>query len=244
MNKEELIYEGKAKCILRCEDDDYVIVYYKDSATAFNGVKKAELKNKGVLNNKITALIFNYLNNMGIYTHFIKRIDEVTQICKKVDIIPLEFICRNVVAGSMAKRLGLDEGIVLDCPILEICYKNDELNDPLINNCHAVALNIVSESNLKKCYEITLKVNELLKNLFSKINIKLIDFKLEFGFDNNNNLVLADEFSPDNCRLWEMGTNRKLDKDLFRRDMGDITVTYEEVLSKLEKLMEEDNECR
>ncbi len=229
----KVIYEGKAKCIIESDVKDTVIVHYKDSATAFNGVKKEIIDSKGSLNNEITILIFNYLSENGIKTHFIKKIDNVTQLCRKLDIIPLEFICRNIVAGSIKTRLGLNEGDVFDKELLEICYKNDDLNDPLINDFHVEALKLVEIENLNECYDLTRKINKLLVNLFNEIGIKLVDFKLEFGFDSENNILLADEFSPDNCRLWDKETNKVLDKDLFRKDLGDITVTYNEVLKRL-----------
>lgn len=236
MEKDKVLYEGKAKYILETENPNEIIVYYKDDATAFNGVKKATIANKGVLNNKITVIIYNYLKSKGIATHLIEMIDERSQLCKKVDIIPLEFICRNIVAGAMAKRLGLEEGQVLNDVVLEISYKNDALNDPLLNDAHALALKVVTKEQLEYCYGQVLKINDILKELFAKMDITLVDFKVEFGVDKDGNVVLADEFSPDNCRLWETSTGRKLDKDVFRRDLGDITDTYQLVLSRLEGL--------
>ena len=236
MKKEDIIYEGKAKYLVKTANPDEIIVSYKDDATAFNGVKKATIENKGVLNSKITVIIYDYLMKKGIKTHLIKAIDERNQLCKKIAIFPLEFICRNVVAGAMAKRLGLEEGIPLKEPVLEISYKNDALNDPLLNDAHALALDIINKEQLDYCYDQVLKINDILIDLFNKMEITLIDFKIEFGIDKEGNIVLADEFSPDNCRLWETKTGRKLDKDVFRRDLGDITDTYQLVLSKLEDL--------
>ena len=236
MEKNKVLYEGKAKCVLEADNHDEIVVYYKDDATAFNGVKKATILNKGILNNKITGIIFNYLKSKGIATHLIKMIDERSQLCQKVEIIPLEFICRNIAAGSMAKRLGLEEGQLLDEPVLEISYKNDALNDPLLNDAHALALKIVTKEQLEYCYGQVLKINDILKELFMKMDITLVDFKVEFGLDQAGNILLADEFSPDNCRLWETSTGRKLDKDVFRRDLGDIIDTYQLVLKRLEDL--------
>ena len=236
MNKTNLIYEGKAKYILSTDNKNEIIVEYKDDATAFNGIKKATIKNKGVLNNRITNIIFNYLIKNGIKTHLIKQLNERQQLCKKVDIFPLEFIVRNTVAGSMATKYGLEEGKVLTSPVLEISYKKDELNDPLLNDYHALAIGIISREDLDKCYEQVIKINELLKILFNKIGVTLIDFKVEFGKDNDGNIVLADEFSPDNCRLWDSKTGKKLDKDVFRRDLGNIVDTYQIILNKLEEL--------
>ncbi|MDF9867364.1 phosphoribosylaminoimidazole-succinocarboxamide synthase [Bacilli bacterium PM5-3] len=236
MEKENIIYEGKAKYILETANPNEIIVKYKDDATAFNGVKKAKIENKGILNNKITVIIYNYLMENKIDTHLIKMADERSQLCKKVTIFPIEFICRNVVAGAMAKRLGLEEGMKLSEPVLEISYKNDRLNDPLLNDAHAYALKIINKEQLEYCYNQVLKINELLIDLFNRMDITLIDFKVEFGLDKDGKILLADEFSPDNCRLWETKTGRKLDKDVFRRDLGDITDTYQLVLSKLEAL--------
>lgn len=234
MEKKDMIYEGKAKMIYATNDPNEVIIYFKDDATAFNGVKKASIENKGILNNKITTIIFNYLIKNGIKTHYIKTLDDRSQLTEKVEIIPLEFICRNIVAGSMAKRLGMEEGQKLEQPVLEICYKKDELNDPLINDSHAYALGIVSKENLEHCYAQVLEINKLLIELFKKINIILVDFKVEFGIDKDGNVVLADEFSPDNARLWDATTMKKLDKDVFRRDLGNITDTYQYILDELE----------
>lgn len=231
--KKELLYEGKAKEIYATDNKDEIIMYYKDSATAFNGIKKAEINSKGILNNKISTYIFDYLIENGIPTHLIKNIDERTQLCKKVDIIPLEYICRNVIAGSMAKRVGIEEGTEIDSPIFEICYKNDDFGDPLINDYHAVAMKLITKENLNTTYELLSKVNQLLIKLFDEGNIRLIDFKIEFGIDSDGNIVLADEISPDCCRLWDKDTNQKLDKDVFRLDIGQLVDTYEIVIDRL-----------
>ncbi len=231
--KKEMIYEGKAKIVYQTERPDEVIIYYKDDATAFNGVKKSEISSKGILNNQITEILFKKLENHGIKTHFIKRLDDRSQLCKKVSIIPLEVIVRNVIAGSMAKRLQIKEGTEPANTILEICYKNDELGDPLINDHHAVALDLVSYDELEKIYSMTQKVNKVLKDFFLKQDIKLIDFKIEFGKTLSGDIILADEISPDTCRLWDLKTNKKLDKDRFRRDLGNIKDAYVEVLSRI-----------
>ncbi len=228
-----MIYEGKAKIIYEADNKEEVLIYYKDDTTAGNGAKKAVINSKGILNSKISSYIFKVLAKKGIPTHFVKNIDNRTQVCKKVDVIQLEFICRNIIAGSMSKRLGIPEGKVANSPILDICYKNDDFNDPLINDYHAFELGVVNKDNLQKCYEYLLKINEALKAMFDKAGITLVDFKVEFGLDKDGYVVLADEISPDSCRLWDKVTNKKLDKDVFRRDIGDLTSTYEEVVSRL-----------
>ncbi|MGX7097584.1 phosphoribosylaminoimidazolesuccinocarboxamide synthase [Gemella bergeri] len=230
----KLLYEGKAKQLFECANDDEIYVHYKNSATAFNGVKKKEFERKGVFNNTITSLIFEYLEKEGVKTHFIKKINETDQLCKHVTIIPLEVIIRNIVAGSMAKKYGIEEGKKLAKPVFELSYKNDELNDPLINNDHAVALGIVTEEELENIRMQALKINNLLQKLYLKANLVLVDFKIEFGRDKDGNIILADEISPDTCRLWDKDTNKKLDKDRFRRDLGPVMEAYEEVLRRLE----------
>lgn len=231
--KKELLYEGKAKQIYATDKADEIIMHYKDDATAFNGVKKASIATKGKLNNKISTYIFKRLESEGIPTHLIEVLSEDEQLCKKIEIIPLEFICRNQAYGSMAKRLGMEKGIVFEKPVYEICYKEDALNDPLINDCHALALNIVSEEDLATCYELLAKVNELLITIFDELNITLVDFKIEFGLDSQGKVVLADEISPDSCRLLDKTTNEQLDKDLFRLDLGDITDAYGEIVRRI-----------
>ena len=232
MEKREMLYEGKAKKIYATDTDDKVIVYYKDDATAFNGEKKGQIEHKGILNNSITSKLFELLESKGIKTHFIKKIDEREQLCKKVEIVPVEVIVRNVAAGSMAKRLGIEEGTKLSNTVFEICYKNDDLGDPLINDHHAVAIGLASYEELKEIYEATNIINEVLKEFFLKQNIKLIDFKLEFG-RYKGEIILADEISPDTCRFWDAKTNEKLDKDRFRRDLGNVKDAYEEILSRI-----------
>lgn len=228
-----MLYEGKAKKIFEAEDKDQVIIYYKDDATAFNGAKKSEISGKGVLNNSITTMIFELLHKNGIETHFIEKLSEREQLCKKVEIVPLEVIVRNVAAGSMAKRLGIEEGRELNTTIFEICYKNDELGDPLINDYHAVALGLTTFEELKTMYDTTAKINNILKEFFLKQNIKLIDFKIEFGRFKGK-VILADEISPDTCRFWDANTNEKLDKDRFRRDLGNVEEAYCEILKRLD----------
>ena len=233
MEKQEMMYEGKAKQVYATDDPDRVIIHYKDDATAFNGLKKDSIRNKGVLNNKITTIIFNELNRRGIATHWIETLNDRDQLCKKVRIVPLEVIVRNIVAGSMAKKFGIDEGTELKTPVYEICYKNDELGDPMINDTHAVGLGLATREELDQIYEITAQVNEALKEILDQIGIRLIDFKLEFGKDSTGRVLLADEISPDTCRFWEKGTDKKLDKDRFRRDMGDVIGAYEEIYGRL-----------
>ena len=233
MEKQEMMYEGKAKQVYATDDPDRVIIHYKDDATAFNGLKKDSIRNKGVLNNKITTILFNELNRRGIATHWIETLNDRDQLCKKVRIVPLEVIVRNVVAGSMAKKFGIDEGTELKTPVYEICYKNDELGDPMINDTHAVGLGLATREELDQIYAITAQVNEALKEILDQIGIRLIDFKLEFGKDSTGRVLLADEISPDSCRFWEKGTDKKLDKDRFRRDMGDVIGAYEEIYGRL-----------
>ena len=234
MEKLEMMYEGKAKKIYATDKADEVIVYYKDDATAFNGEKKGQIEDKGVLNNEITSMIFTMLNENGIKTHFIEKLNEREQLCKKVEIVPLEVIVRNVAAGSMAKRLGLHEGFELKTTVFELSYKDDSLGDPLINDYHAVGIGATTFEELNKIYEMTAKINDLLKEFFKKQNINLIDFKLEFG-RYNDEIVLADEISPDTCRFWDAKTGEKLDKDRFRRDLGNVKDAYVEILNRIRR---------
>ncbi len=236
MEKKELLYEGKAKQVYSTEDPNIIVMHYKDDATAGNGAKHALFAHKGELNNKITTIIYNRLIKAGIPTHYIKTLNETDQLCKKVSIFPLEVIVRNTIAGSMAKRLGIKEGTKPSNVIFEICYKNDELGDPLINDHHAVAVGAASYDELAKIYELTAKVNEELKKMFAEIGVNLIDFKVEFGKTADGEIVLADEISPDCCRLWDAKTNDHLDKDRFRRDLGDVMGAYVEILKRLETL--------
>lgn len=234
MEKLEQLYEGKAKKIFRTDKNDEVIVYYKDDATAFNGEKKATINEKGILNNAITSMIFELLKEKGVKTHFIKKLNDREQLCKKVNIVPLEVIVRNVAAGSMAKRYGITEGTELKTTVLELSYKNDDLGDPLMNDYHAVAMGIVTFEELEYIYSQASKVNDILKEFFLKQDIKLIDFKLEFG-KIDDEIVLADEISPDTCRLWDVNTGVKLDKDRFRRELGDLVEGYKEILNRMQK---------
>ncbi len=233
MEKRNLLYTGKAKDIYSTDDENKIIMYFKDDATAFNGVKKSSIANKGALNNQITEILFRKLEKEGVPTHLIERLDDRHQLCHKVEIVPLEVIVRNVVAGSMAKRLNIEEGTEIDNTIFEICYKVDELGDPLINDHHAVALKACTYEELDTIYALTKKINEVMIDIFDKEGIRLIDFKIEFGRMTDGTIVLADEISPDSCRLWDKETNEKLDKDRFRRDLGSVEEAYIEILKRL-----------
>lgn len=233
MEKGALLYEGKAKKIYATNDEQIVWVEYKDSATAFNGEKKAEITGKGRLNNEITSLIFNKLKDRGIPSHFIEKISDTEQLVKKVTIIPLETVIRNTAAGSFSKRLGIEEGTLLSRPIVEFYFKNDALGDPLLTDDHVEILGLASIEESQELKNKALKVNEALTELFAEVGVRLIDFKLEFGKDAEGIILLADEISPDTCRLWDAETNQKLDKDLFRRDLGNLTDAYEIILEKL-----------
>jgi phosphoribosylaminoimidazole-succinocarboxamide synthase len=232
MEKREMLYEGKAKKVYATDDKDKVIVYYKDDATAFNGEKKGQIEEKGVMNNAITAALFELLEAKGVKTHFEQKLSDREQLCKKVEIVPLEVIVRNVAAGSMAKRYGIQEGMELKTTVLELSYKNDDLGDPLINDYHAVGIGLATFEELEKIYEIARKVNDTLKGFFLEQGIKLIDFKIEVG-RYNGEIILADEISPDTCRFWDAKTNEKLDKDRFRRDLGNVKEAYIEILKRI-----------
>lgn len=232
MEKKEMMYEGKAKKVYSTKDSNQVIIYYKDDATAFNGEKKGQIDDKGVLNNNITSSLFQLLEKNGIKTHFIEKLNEREQLCKRVEIIPLEVIVRNVAAGSMAKRYGLNEGYELQTIVFELSYKNDDLGDPLINDYHAVSMGLATFEELKEIYSMAGRINQILKEFFIKQNIKLIDFKLEFG-KCNGEIILADEISPDTCRFWDAITDEKLDKDRFRRDLGNVKEAYVEILKRI-----------
>jgi phosphoribosylaminoimidazole-succinocarboxamide synthase len=233
MNKGQLLYEGKAKRLYETHDSEILFVEYKDSATAFNGEKKAEIAGKGNLNNQITTLIFEKLKANGIASHFVKRLSDNEQLVRKVDIIPIEVVTRNIAAGSLAKRLGFEEGVVLKRPIVEFYYKDDALGDPFITTEHIDVLDIATPEEVQSLYDAALQVNEVLRPIFADVGVTLVDFKLEFGRDKDGNVLLADEISPDTCRLWDTETNQKLDKDVFRRDLGSITEVYEIILQKL-----------
>lgn len=233
VKKCDQMYEGKAKKIFATSNPDLVIMEYKDSATAFNGEKKGEIDEKGILNNTIAASIFQMLNQKGIPTHFIAKLSDREVLCKKVSIVPLEVIVRNVAAGSFSKRLAVPEGSELKTTIFELSYKDDELGDPLINDYHAVAIGAATWDDLKVIYDITAKINDILKDFFLGCGVRLIDFKLEFGRDSQGNIILADEISPDTCRFWDAKTNEKLDKDRFRRDLGNVKEAYVEMLNRI-----------
>ena len=233
MNKGQLLYEGKAKRLYQTEQEDILFVEYKNSATAFNGEKKAEIDGKGILNNRITTLIFERLKEYGIDSHFIERISDNEQLVRKVDIIPIEVVVRNIAAGSLAKRLGVEEGTPLKRTIVEFYYKDDALGDPIINNDHIDILGIATKEEVETLYELGLKVNSILQPIFEDVGVILVDFKLEFGRDKEGNVLLADEISPDTCRLWDAETKQKLDKDVFRRDLGSLIEVYEIILSRL-----------
>ncbi len=235
MEKKDFLYEGKAKQIYKTDDEDIILIHYKDDATAFNGIKKAQISNKGILNNKITEIIFKKLEKASIPTHFIDRLNDRDQLCKKVTIIPLEVITRNIVAGSMSKRLNIEEGTVLDYPVFELSYKDDALGDPLINDHHAVALKAATYEELKVIYDLTAKINKCLIEIFDELGILVVDFKIEFGKTSKGEIILADEISPDTARFWDKETNKKLDKDRFRRDMGNVEEAYIEILNRLSK---------
>lgn len=241
MEKREFLYDGKAKQLYATDDPELIIMLYKDDASAYNGVKKSSIKNKGILNNKISSLIFTQLEQNGIKTHFVKQLDECNQLCRKTEIIPLEFIARNVVAGSLARRLDIDEGFVPANPIYEICYKNDELRDPFINETHALAMKLATKEELDHILQLVPKINKLMIDMFAKVGITVVDFKMEFGRDKEGRILLADEISPDSARFWDSKTKDKLDKDRFRRDMGKIEEAYREVLVRLENVIKTDS---
>ena len=234
MEMGELLYEGKAKQVYATDKADEYIIHYKDDATAGNGVKHDQFEGKGVLNNTISGIIFDMLEEAGIKTHMIEKLNERDIRVKKVTIFPLEVIVRNITTGSFCKRLGAPEGIVLDEPIFEISYKNDDYGDPLINEDHAVALKLITRDEYAYVKSTTLKINELLKQFFLKFNLKLVDFKIEFGKTDDGEILLADEISPDSCRLWDVDTNQKYDKEVFRQDIGDLIETYKAVLARMQ----------
>ena len=235
MTKDKLIYEGKAKKMWSVkEDDDLLIAEFKDSLTAFNGVKKAEESGKGALNNKISTEIFKLLEKHGIKTDLVKKIDDTNQVVRKCKIIPLEVVVRNIATGSLTKRLGIKDGTILPFTLVEFCYKNDELNDPILNDEHCLLLDAVkTKDELEILKTEAKKINKILKDFFDKKDLKLVDFKIEFGKTKDGEIILADEISPDSCRFWDKNTNEKLDKDRFRQDLGNVKVAYEEVLKRI-----------
>ena len=232
MEKKELLYEGKAKKVYTTEDPDILIVDYKDDATAFNGQKKGTIQGKGVINNRMTNRVFQLLEKEGVPTHFVEELSDRETAVKKVEIVPLEVIIRNVAAGSFSKRLGVPEGTKFKAPTIEFSYKNDDLGDPLINDYFAIALDLATREEIDTITKYAFKVNEVLKDYFMKANIELIDFKVEFG-RYHGQIILADETSPDTCRLWDATTHEKLDKDRFRRDLGNVEEAYNEVFHRL-----------
>ena len=233
MKKTEQLYEGKAKKVFATDDPNYCIVDYKDDATAFNGLKKGTILGKGAINNRVTNFLMKMLEAKGIPTHFVEELSDRETVVKKVTIVPLEVIVRNVAAGSLSKRLGIEEGTELAETVLEFSYKNDDLGDPMVNEYHVYAMKLATREEVKYISDMALKINEILKEFFKKLNIDLIDFKLEFGKTSDGTIVLADEISPDTCRFWDSTTKEKLDKDRFRRDLGGVEDAYKEIMNRL-----------
>jgi phosphoribosylaminoimidazole-succinocarboxamide synthase len=246
MNKGKKIYEGKAKIIYETNEKDLVIQHFKDDATAFNALKKANIEGKGVLNNRISEYLLNSLSQCGIQTHLLKRLNMREQLIKKAEIIPIEFIVRNIATGSLSKRLGIAEGTVLNKPLLEYYLKNDELGDPIITKEHIYSFEWAAKKEIEIIDKMTLRINDLLQGIFRAVGIKLVDFKIEYGrvWNNSkgvNEIILADEISPDTCRLWDMKTDKKLDKDRFRKDLGNVIEAYQDVARRLGITPEETN---
>lgn len=233
MEKLEQLYEGKAKKVFATSDPELCIVSYKDDATAFNGLKKGTIVGKGVINNKMSNFLMLMLEKEGVPTHFVEQLSDRDTVVKKVSIVPLEVIIRNISAGSFAKHYGVEEGIVFDEPTIEFSYKNDDLGDPLLNAYHAIALKLATREEIEQIKSMAFKVNEVLKAYMLTLGVRLVDFKLEFGKTADGKIVLADEISPDTCRLWDKDTNEKLDKDRFRRDMGGVEDAYNEMMKRL-----------
>ena len=233
MQKKEQLYEGKAKKVFATDDPNLYIVDYKDDATAFNGQKKGQIAGKGVINNVMSNHMFQLLEQQGVPTHFVEQLSERETVVKKVSIVPLEVIIRNISAGSFAKRYGVEEGIVFKAPTIEFSYKNDDLGDPLINDYHALALGLATEDEINEIKAMAFKVNEVMKDYFDHLNVTLVDFKLEFGKTPDGKIILADEISPDTCRLWDKTTGEKLDKDRFRRDLGGVEEAYQEIMKRV-----------
>ena len=229
----EQIYEGKAKKVFATDDPNLVLVSYKDDATAFNGLKKGQILGKGAINNRVTNYLMQVLEKEGVPTHFVEEVNDRDTVVKKVSIVPLEVIIRNISAGSFSKRCGVEEGIVFDAPTIEFSYKNDELGDPLINSYHAVALKLATWEEIETIKTMAFKVNDVLKAFFKAVNVDLVDFKLEFGKTADGAIVLADEISPDTCRFWDSTTHEKLDKDRFRRDLGGVEDAYSEMMRRI-----------
>ncbi len=237
MKEMELLYEGKSKQIYKTDSDDRVVVRFKDNISAFYNIKRAIIEHKGRLTCDISSMVLDYLNRHNINTHFVERVGDDGQLCRVVEHIPVEVIVRNVVAGSMAKRLGLDEGIVPDNTIFDLCLRRNDLGDPLINDHHAVALGLLSYEELAEMYEMSANINKCLIELYDMVGITVVDFKIEFGRATDGSLVLADELSPDTCRLWDKRTNERMDKDRFRKDLGRVRETYEEVAQRLHNVL-------
>lgn len=233
MEKREMLYEGKAKKVYKTDDENLYIVDYKDDATAFNGKKKGQISGKGVINNKMSNFLMQIMEKHGIPTHFVKEISDRETVVKKVTIVPLEVIIRNIAAGSFSKRFGVEEGKALLNPTLEYCLKDDALDDPMINDYQITAIGAATKEDLETISKLTFKVNDVLKAYFAEKNIELVDFKIEFGKTADGTIILADEISPDTCRLWDSETHEKLDKDRFRRDLGNVEEAYNEVASRL-----------
>ncbi len=233
MEKREQLYEGKAKQVFKTDDENLLIVSYKDDATAFNGMKKGTITGKGVINNQMSNLLMQYLEKKGIPTHFVEELNPRETLVRKVSIVPLEVIVRNISAGSFSKRYGIEEGIVFDAPTIEFSYKNDDLGDPLINAYHALALKLATAAEIEQIKQYAFMVNDSLKAFWASCGVTLVDFKLEFGRLTGGSIVLADEISPDTCRLWDSKTGEKLDKDRFRRDLGGVEDAYAEVMKRL-----------
>ena len=233
MRKGKQIYEGKAKKVYRTDDPRFLIVSYKDDATAFNGLKKGTITGKGIINNKMSNLLMQRLEKAGIPTHYVEELSDRETLVKKVSIIPLEVIVRNIAAGSFSKKYGVEEGIVFESPTIEFSYKNDDLGDPLLNQAHAIAMNLATAEEMETIKKYALGVNEELKEFWEECGVTLVDFKLEFGRLSDGTIVLADEISPDTCRLWDSETGEKLDKDRFRRDLGGVEAAYAEVMKRL-----------
>ncbi len=233
MEKTTQLYEGKAKKVYATNDPDLVIVSYKDDATALDGLKKGTITGKGVINNRMSNYLCRLLEKHGVPTHFVEELNDRETVVKKVSIVPLEVIIRNISAGSFAKRYGVEEGIVFAEPTIEFSYKNDDLHDPLINSYHALALGLATKKEIEEIKAMAFKVNDILKEYFLSLNVKLVDFKLEFGRLKDGTIVLADEISPDTCRFWDADTNEKLDKDRFRRDMGGVEDAYNEMMKRV-----------
>lgn len=233
MEKTVMLYEGKAKKVWATEDDSLCIVSYKDDATAFNGLKKGTIEGKGSINNRVSNFFMDIIEKRGVPTHVVKELNDRETLVKRVEIVPLEVIVRNIAAGSLSKRLGLEEGIVMREPVIEFCYKNDALNDPMINTSHIIAMDFATNKELDLIKKYSLIVNEVLQEILKEDNITLVDFKIEFGRDKDGNIILADEISPDTCRFWDSTTNEKLDKDRFRRDLGGVEDAYQEILKRV-----------